>query len=568
MKKTIFLTVACIINATVAFAGLWGSSGSTGSGAVYLADCSGITSGFCIDTDDGAIYYWNGSAVVASGGSGDYTLPEASGSVLGGIKIGSGLSIDGNGVASTAVTATNALVGSCTGLPCLDGTSDGGDFIKLYGGSGFWTALQAGAPAANRSWRLPIAAAPSAGTTRLLNMDENGQMGFVDPATYLTPSGVGAALTVTATGFNGNLTTDDNTLQEIAQALDDLTIGSASVSDTVYGAGWNGDTTTAPSKNAVYDKIETIAAGALPTVTEGQILQGNSSGVLVATSSFAGLINDSGTGTDDLWSASKIGTALGLKAPVDAPTFTNKVTTAASASGGAGFNLPHGAAPSSPVNGDIWTTSAGGLYARINGSTVGPFGVGGSGTPDDTPNDNDTTNPPTANWAYDHAALAMSDTVVGHVEAATTAETTTGTSTSLAVTPDGLSGSVYGQKEIGWSVINSDTVTAVADGKQAAVVPASMNGMDLIDLTCSVHDLNSAASGTTTVVLRRVRGNTAADMTSTGVTIGYNEYTASDETVDTSNDDLQTGDKLYIDINAVTSAAQKGLSCTALFQTP
>jgi len=37
--------------------------------------------------------------------------------------------------------------------------------------------------------------------------------------------------------------------------------GGGSVSDTVYGAGWDGDTTVAPSKNAVYDKIETIAAG-------------------------------------------------------------------------------------------------------------------------------------------------------------------------------------------------------------------------------------------------------------------------------------------------------------------
>lgn len=34
-----------------------------------------------------------------------------------------------------------------------------------------------------------------------------------------------------------------------------------SVSDTVYGAGWNADTTTAPSKNAVYDKIEAIVVG-------------------------------------------------------------------------------------------------------------------------------------------------------------------------------------------------------------------------------------------------------------------------------------------------------------------
>tara|TARA_R110002049_G_scaffold4063_3_gene29323 strand:- start:5701 stop:9123 length:3423 start_codon:yes stop_codon:yes gene_type:complete len=36
---------------------------------------------------------------------------------------------------------------------------------------------------------------------------------------------------------------------------------SASVSDTSYGVSWNGSTTTAPSQNAVYDKIETVIAG-------------------------------------------------------------------------------------------------------------------------------------------------------------------------------------------------------------------------------------------------------------------------------------------------------------------
>ncbi len=36
--------------------------------------------------------------------------------------------------------------------------------------------------------------------------------------------------------------------------------GGASVSDDVYDATWDGDTTDAPSKNAVYDKIETIGA--------------------------------------------------------------------------------------------------------------------------------------------------------------------------------------------------------------------------------------------------------------------------------------------------------------------
>lgn len=48
------------------------------------------------------------------------------------------------------------------------------------------------------------------------------------------------------------------------------------------------------------------------------------------------------------------------------------LTTLASAAGGAGFRLPHGAAPAAPVNGDVWTTTAG-LFARINGVTVGPY---------------------------------------------------------------------------------------------------------------------------------------------------------------------------------------------------
>jgi hypothetical protein len=46
-----------------------------------------------------------------------------------------------------------------------------------------------------------------------------------------------------------------------------------------------------------------------------------------------------------------------------------KVNTIASeATNGAGFNVPHGAAPTSPVNGDIFTTTSG-LFMRQNGTT-------------------------------------------------------------------------------------------------------------------------------------------------------------------------------------------------------
>ena len=50
-------------------------------------------------------------------------------------------------------------------------------------------------------------------------------------------------------------------------------------------------------------------------------------------------------------------------------TLTSPLITAASISGAAGLRIPHGVAPSSPVNGDIWTTSAG-VFARVDGNTV------------------------------------------------------------------------------------------------------------------------------------------------------------------------------------------------------
>lgn len=49
-----------------------------------------------------------------------------------------------------------------------------------------------------------------------------------------------------------------------------------------------------------------------------------------------------------------------------------KINAAASGTGAAAVNIPHGSAPTSPVNGDMWTTTAG-LYVRISGVTVGPL---------------------------------------------------------------------------------------------------------------------------------------------------------------------------------------------------
>lgn len=119
--------------------------------------------------------------------------------------------LDGRVTANKAA----ALVGDCTVGPCLDGSSDGGNLIKLWAGTGsYWTALQGGAPSANRSWRLPIAAAPSAGSKQVMVMDEYGQMAFLPlPSTsgYVLSSTDAGVLSWAAGGSGG------------ASAIDDLT---------------------------------------------------------------------------------------------------------------------------------------------------------------------------------------------------------------------------------------------------------------------------------------------------------------------------------------------------------
>jgi hypothetical protein len=55
-----------------------------------------------------------------------------------------------------------------------------------------------------------------------------------------------------------------------------------------------------------------------------------------------------------------------------APAATSQLTLKGGTTAISSLNIPHGAAPTSPVNGDMWTTAAG-LYVRINGATIGPL---------------------------------------------------------------------------------------------------------------------------------------------------------------------------------------------------
>ncbi len=131
----------------------------------------------------------------------------------------------------------------------------------------------------------------------------------------------------------------------------DVTITHSASTLTVVG-------TITPTVRLLFSTDQLGGAGSIyKSATEGLVIQGiaGSSNVLVLGNVSGGRIMYNPAG------------GSGLDA-----TFGGKITTIASGTARSGLVLPHGVAPTSPVNGDIWTTTAG-LYVRINGATVGPL---------------------------------------------------------------------------------------------------------------------------------------------------------------------------------------------------
>jgi hypothetical protein len=159
-----------------------------------------------------------------------------------------------------------------------------------------------------------------------------------------------------------------------------------------------------------------------------------------------------------------------------------------------------------------------------------------------------------------------STTTVGAAELATITEVNTGTDTGRTITPDALAGSNLGEKAAVIVVFLSDESVTTGNGKASFAIPSTLAGMNLVDTGVVVH--TKGVTGTTTIQLRRRRSTTDADMLSTLITLGDEESVA-DGTIDTSKDDVATGDNIYVDIDAIHSGtAAKGLSVWLVFRLP
>ena len=123
---------------------------------------------------------------------------------------------------------------------------------------------------------------------------------------------------------------------------------------------------------------------------------------------------------------------------------------------------------------------------------------------------------------------------------------------------------VTSPKMLGMNLFDSSESLVVGDGTVALPIPLEFNGLNLTDALCTVN--TKGVTGTTDVQVRRRRAGAEVDMLSTKVTIG-DEYFARDGVVNTSNDDIATGDEIYLDVDAIHSGtAAKGLSVILTFE--
>jgi len=169
-------------------------------------------------------------------------------------------------------------------------------------------------------------------------------------------------------------------------------------------------------------------------------------------------------------------------------------------------------------------------------------------------------------------------TAQGVVELATAAETTAGTSATLAVTPDSLSQSVvFGTRYVQCVVVDSGTDIAEGDGKFFFHVPAGMDTMELIVTELHARVATAGSGSTVDVQLflntSTTNASTGNDMLSTSLTIDDGELDSSNDSapvVNASYKEVNTNDMIRIDVdgNGGDSTIAKGLIVTMGFRLP
>ena len=193
-----------------------------------------------------------------------------------------------------------------------------------------------------------------------------------------------------------------------------------------------------------------------------------------------------------------------------------KVSTIASeATNGAGFNIAHGVAPTTPVNGDMWGTTSG-LFMRVNGTTKQYV-------------DFDTSQTINGNKTFSNATQTLGNsTATGTISVASGATISASTKT-VNIGTSGVSGSTT---NITVGPVLGASTTSIGNTTAASTLNLA-TGATLTATTKAVNIGTAGVAGSTTNI---TIGSTTGTSTTTlqGITNGITEA------VDTNNTELAT----------------------------
>ena len=373
-----------------------------------------------------------------------------------------------------------------------------------------------------------------------------------NPSGFLTSASLSGYAQLSGATFTGEVATPASTTSSAGFSIAPGTAPSAPTNGEIWNTGSDiqvriaGVTETLAEQSWVTTQLGSYLTTASAASTYAALAGATFTGLVstpASTTTTAGLRISHGSApttpvNGDVWTTTtglftRLNGATKTSAFLEGATFTGNLTTVLSATTGAGFNLPHGAAPTTPVNGDVWTTT-GGFFWRQNGTTYQAVNLSGTQTV-------------SGSITFSNASLTLGNSTAASTYNLGTGATLTATTKAINIGTNGVAGSTT-NIAIG-STTGTNAITINGPTTLAGTVTASGTTLDLG---------NSAGSATYTLG----GGATTTGLTKT-VNVGTNGGTGSTTTITIGTSVGTSTTTLQGTTNGVTAAADNNTTALA-----
>jgi len=446
-----------------------------------------------------------------------------------------GGTIDGVTIGGTAAGAVTATTLNATGGGALTGTwTDLGTVTTIDINGGTIDGVTIGGAVAGTGTFTTVTATSGVNISASQSYDIAGTAIISDSGGTATLSNIDALDSTT-----------EATIESAIDTLGSLTSASSLVTVGTIGTGvWQGTTVGLTYGGTGIDSS---------SVTNGQILVGNTSGNVLALATI--------TGTSNQVTVTNGASSITLSTPQNIDSGATPSFTGANLSGGP---LNHG----SPTE---LTIATGAITATQTYHTVDTES-------DAATDDLDTISGGTTGDVIFIQANHTDRTVVvkhgtGNIQTSNSSDISLDDTTKLVhLLYDGSNWVRPEQspeiRYIQMFAFDAGTDCETGDGASYVHIPAAYSGMNLVEV--HAETITAGTTGTMDIQIHNV--TQTADMLSTKITLDSTESgsdtAATPAVIDTSNDDVTVNDMLRIDVDAVQTTAAKGLLVTMGFRLP